>query len=170
MRNIEYNREMALSYAKRWAFGRNPAYYNFDLIGGDCTNFVSQCIYAGAGVMNYTPVFGWYYILPSDRTASWTGVEFLYKFLLENDSVGPYTNSDFIYITSYDDKIINSYIERGDIVQLGIGERFYHSLFITKTEPEILVASHSYDAYNRPLSSYVYERARFIHIDGVRIN
>ena len=34
-----YNREEALAYAKKWAFGRNPIYYNFDPVGGDCTSF-----------------------------------------------------------------------------------------------------------------------------------
>ena len=40
--------------------------------------------------MNYTPIFGWYYRSSSDRTASWTGVEYLYNFLIGNRSVGPY--------------------------------------------------------------------------------
>ena len=60
MRIIPYDRQAAASYAKEWAFGRNPKYYNFNNLGGDCTNFASQCIYAGAGVMNFTPTFGWY--------------------------------------------------------------------------------------------------------------
>ena len=38
-----YDRGKAVAYAHKWAFGRNPAYYNFDKIGGDCTNFTSQC-------------------------------------------------------------------------------------------------------------------------------
>ncbi len=42
-------------YAHLWAYGRNPRYYDYEGIGGDCTNFASQCIYAGAGVMNDTP-------------------------------------------------------------------------------------------------------------------
>ena len=50
----EYNRREALRYAKEWAYKRNPKYYNFDRVGGDCTSFVSQCIYAGAGIMNYS--------------------------------------------------------------------------------------------------------------------
>lgn len=29
--------------------GRSPAYYDFSRIGGDCTNFASQGLYAGAG-------------------------------------------------------------------------------------------------------------------------
>ena len=46
MREILYNREEAVSYARKWALGRNPAYFDFQKLGGDCTNFASQCIYA----------------------------------------------------------------------------------------------------------------------------
>ena len=52
--DAKYDRNNAVEYAKRWALSRNPRYYDFHGIGGDCTNFASQCIYAGAGVMNYT--------------------------------------------------------------------------------------------------------------------
>lgn len=90
MKEIGYNRIKAAQYARLWAFGRNPAYYDFERLGGDCTNFVSQCLFAGCGVMNFAPVFGWYYRSASDRTASWTGVEFLYNFLVANEGAGPY--------------------------------------------------------------------------------
>ena len=78
---IPYDRRSAVAYAREWAFRRNPRFLDFSEIGGDCTNFVSQCLYAGSGVMNFTPVFGWYYLSSSNRTASWTGVEYLYNFL-----------------------------------------------------------------------------------------
>ena len=51
----------AVAYARRWAFGRNPDYYDFSRLGGDCTNYASQVLFAGAGVMNFTPTYGWYY-------------------------------------------------------------------------------------------------------------
>ena len=79
-----------IDYAKKWAFSRNPAYYNFDNVGGDCTNFISQCLRAGGAEMNYTADTGWYYISPDNRAAAWTGVEYLYRFLLRNKSVGPF--------------------------------------------------------------------------------
>ena len=158
MRELPYNREAAVAYARRWAFDRNPAFYDFEELGGDCTNFASQCIYAGAGVMNYTPVMGWYYISPSDRTASWTGVEYLYNFLVNNRSVGPYAYT-----------VSRGEVMPGDVVQLGRANGdFYHTPVIVATAPVILVAAHSYDALDRPLSTYNYEIARFIHIDGVR--
>lgn len=158
MREIPYDRNAAVSYARRWALDRNLAYYNFEKIGGDCTNFTSQCIFAGARTMNYTPVLGWYYRSSYDRTASWTGVEYLYKFLVNNQSVGPYAHI-----------VPQSEVQPGDIVQLGTAAgNFYHSPFITAVTPTILVAAHTDDALDRPLSTYVYDVARFLHIDGVR--
>lgn len=159
MREIPYDREAAVAYARRWAFGRNPAFYDFENLGGDCTNFASQCIYAGAGAMNYTPISGWYYRSASDRTASWTGVEYLYNFLVSNRSVGPYAY-----------EVSRREVMPGDVVQLGreTGD-FYHTPVIVAVEPTILVAAHTYDALDRPLSSYNFYTARFLHIDGVRI-
>ena len=75
-----YDRERAYEYAKKWAFDRNPLFFDYTGIGGNCTNFVSQAIYAGGCVMNFTPVYGWYFLSDSRRTASWTGVEFFYNF------------------------------------------------------------------------------------------
>ncbi len=154
-----YNRNAAVIYARRWALSRNPAYYDFQNIGGDCTNFASQCIFAGSGVMNYTPTMGWYYRSINDRVPAWSGVEFLYNFLVRNRSVGPFA------------KVVpEKEAQVGDIVQLGTSNgRFYHSPVITAVFPEILVAAHTYDALDRPLSSYTYDTARFIHIEGVRI-
>lgn len=158
MREIPYNRAAAVAYARRWALGRNPAYYDFEDIGGDCTNFASQCIYAGAGVMNYTPETGWYYISVNERAAAWTGVEYLYNFLVNNRSVGPYGH-----------RVPQQEVLPGDIVQLGRSDgSFYHTPVILSVRPRILVAAHTYDALDRPLSSYNADQIRFIHIDGVR--
>ena len=159
MKVIPFDRTAAAEYARRWALGRNPEYYNFENIGGDCTNFASQCIYAGAKIMNYTPVTGWYYNSVADRTASWSGVEYLYKFLINNRSVGP-----FARIVNRDEAKV------GDIAQLGRSDgSFYHSPVITAVTPTILVAAHTFDALDRPLDSYIYDNLRFIHIEGVRV-
>ena len=157
MREIPYNRAAAVAYARRWALDRNPRYYDFEKLGGDCTNFASQYIFAGAGVMNFTAVTGWFYRSSSDRTASWTGVDYLYRFLVNNRSVGPFGHT-----------VLERDAEIGDIVQLGNANGFYHSPVITAVSPTILVAAHTFDTLDRPLSSYSYETARFIHIDGVR--
>ncbi|MBP5193255.1 MAG: amidase domain-containing protein [Clostridia bacterium] len=159
MRLKNYDRNAAVSYARAWAFGRNPNYYNFDGLGGDCTNFVSQCIFAGAGVMNYSPVFGWYYISSDSRAPSWTGVEFLGDFLLNNAGAGPFGRLGD-----------GSDCDIGDVVQFARGGDFYHSAIISGISGgEILLAAHTFDALNRPLRTYSYEQARFIRIGGVRI-
>jgi len=80
----EYNREKAVEYAKRWALDRNPEYYDYSQIGGNCTNYVSQCVYAGSEVMNYTKDIGWYYIDANDKSPSWTGVKFFNNFMTQN--------------------------------------------------------------------------------------
>lgn len=158
MKIITYDRVAAVNYARKWALGRNRAYYDFEKIGGDCTNFASQSIFAGARIMNYTPITGWYYRSAADRSPSWTGVEYLYNFLVTNRGVGPFGHT-----------VPQGMARVGDIVQLGTNSgNFYHSPVITTTYPEILVAAHSFDALDRPLSSYIYDTARFIHIDGVR--
>ncbi len=159
MINLVYDRTAAVMYAKKWAFGRNPAFYDFSAIGGDCTNYASQCIYAGAGVMNFTPTFGWFYKSVNDRTPSWTGVEYLYNFLVNNEGVGPYAK-----------EVTLDELEIGDVVQLGraTGDFYHTPVVVGFSRGQILVAAHSYDAYNRPLSSYSFDRVRGIHILGVR--
>lgn len=159
MRTTAYNRDAAVSYAIKWAFGRNPQYYDFSDIGGDCTNFVSQCLYAGSGVMNYTPIFGWYYRSLNDRSAAWSGVEYLYNFLTSNEGIGPFAS-----------EVPETEAMPGDIVQLGNSDGdFYHTMIITSLTPTLLIAAHSNDALNRPLYSYDYFVSRFLHIEGVRI-
>ena len=157
---IDYDRALAVAYARQWALSRNPAYLDFHTLGGDCTNFVSQCLFAGSGVMNFTPVFGWYYLSGNNRTASWTSVEYLYRFLTENDGNGPFGNETPIHE-----------IMIGDIVQLANrGERFSHAGIVTAVESgELLIAAHTTDAWMKPLSSYQQPVRRFIHIQGVRV-
>ena len=162
MRKIDYDRLKAKEYAKKWAYGRNPKYYNFDSIGGDCTSFISQCIYAGSNIMNYTKNTGWYYNSINDRSPAWSGVEYLYKFLINNKGVGPRGNKAEI-----------ENLETGDLIQLSFdGKIFSHTLIIvnidnSKTLDNIYTASHTYDSYNRRVSTYNFQDIRFIHIDGI---
>ena len=156
-----YQREKAIAYAKKYAFGQNPKFGNFRGKGGNCTNFVSQCIYAGSCVMNYTPTFGWYYISLDDRSPSWTGVQYFYNFMVGNTDVGPYGR----------DAVLDE-LEIGDVIQLGNNrDGFYHTLLVVGFEgDDPLVAAQTDDAYARPLSTYTYDFSRYIKILGVRIN
>lgn len=159
---IEYNRMAAVSYAHQWAYSRNPAYYNYNQIGGDCTNFASQCLYAGIGVMNYTETYGWYYINPNRKAPAWTGVQYFYNFLTRAVvSPGPFAMQQGL------DGILP-----GDFVQLRFSdEGFGHTPIIVEvglpaTLDNVLVAAHSNDADWRPLSTYTFQEIRFLHIVG----
>ena len=153
----EYDREAALEYAKKWAYGRNPDYLNFDNIGGDCTNFVSQCLFAGCQTMNFTPIYGWYYKNSYDRSPSWSGCKFLYEFLTTNKGKGPFGID-----------VDREFARLGDIVQFGKNDsNFSHSAIITNiVDDKIFVAAHSNDAFNREIESYAFEKVRYIHILG----
>jgi hypothetical protein len=165
----KYDRNRALEYAKRWALSRNPLFYDFTGGGGNCTNFVSQCLLSGSLTMNPTDTFGWYYSSLEDRSPSWTGVREFYEFMLgigdfspKNDRIGPFCS-----------EVEKENVELGDVVQLANSRgQFYHSLIVTGfgRSGEILISAQSNDALDRPLSTYNYAAARFLHIEGINIH
>ncbi len=165
---IPYNRIFAVEYAKKWALSRNPLFADFTGIGGNCTNFVSQCLLAGSSVMDFTPTFGWYYRSVDERSPSWSGVEQLYDFLtgsgdfIDMDPQGPFARQVQGMMQ----------IEVGDVIQLANSSGdFYHTLIVSGiADDDILVCAQSDDALDRPLSSYNYASARALHIVGVAID
>ena len=113
--------------------------------------------------MNYKKHIGWYYNSGSDRTASWSGVEYLYNFLTKNKGIGPRA------IVSNIEKI-----EVGDIIQLRfLKDRFSHSLIIVdkkgNTLDDMYIATHTEDAYYRKVSTYNFQDIRFLHITDIGI-
>ena len=165
MRVIEYDRNAAVAYARRWAFARNSDYFNFDMLGGDCTNFASQCLFAGVGVMNYAPDIGWFYRSIYDRAAAWTGVEYFYNFLIRNregvgNGAGPFA-----------EEVELDRLKIGDFVQFGraTGD-FYHTPIVVGFSGNTpLLAAHTKDAFGRSIQSYSFEKARGIRILGARV-
>lgn len=113
--------------------------------------------------MNYTAQLGWYYDSLSKRSPAWSGVPFLYNFLTANQGPGPYGQEAELQLA-----------QPGDIIQLDFsGSQFSHSLLVVATgaipKPQnILIATHTLDAYKRPLNSYTYREHRLIQIVGAR--
>ena len=163
LQTTEYQREKAVAYAVEWAYRRNPRYLDFQGLGGDCTNFVSQCIYHANYIMNFTPVYGWYYLSSDNRTASWTGVSYFYRFLTANQGPGPFAS-----------ETAAESIQPGDVIQLGDDNgKFYHTLLVTDTgeipdNSNIFIAAHTDDSLHRPLNTYQFSNIRYLHIEGVR--
>lgn len=155
----KYNRQSAIEYAQRWALASNPDFYHFGGIGGDCTNFISQCLLAGGAKMNYERYKGWFYENSNYRSPSWTSVKYLQEFLLENKSPGIFAQTSTLHN-----------LQVGDLIQLRQNPNidFNHTVIITKISGgEIYVCAHSYDVLNKPLSKYVFDEALGIHIVGL---
>lgn len=154
-----YSRQIAVEYAYKWWNKRNPNFYNFDNLGGDCTNFVSQCLFAGGISMNYSQ-YGWFYKNTNSRSPSWTGVEQFFNFAINNQSsIGVKAK-----------QVLINQIEVGDVIQLWQnGNRFNHSLFVTKIKGissinSIYVTCHTNDAKDKLLSDYYFTKIRFLKI------
>jgi len=157
--NFTYNRQKAIEYAKKYAFIRNPNFYDFENLGGNCTNFVSQCLLAGGCPQNFHYPLGWFYKNLNNRSPSFTGVQYLYDFLTRTaKNIGAKANLELI-----------QNLEAGDIIQLSFDEiKFSHTLIITQINEfdrnNPLCATNSFDAFDRPLLSYSYFGIRGLHI------
>lgn len=154
-----YQRQKAVEYAYLWWDKRNPRFYDFDSLGGDCTNFVSQCLFFGGIEMNFQTL-GWFYDGLDFRSPSWTGVdEFFYFATQNNSSVGVKAKQvDILQIGV------------GDVIQLSQNDgSFHHSLLVTKilgekTPQNILLTCHTFDAKDKPLASYFHKKIRYLNI------
>jgi len=157
-----YDRQKAVEYARTWAMDKNPYFGYFGGLGGDCTNYISQCLLAGGGVMNYDYLKGWFYESMVSRSPSWTSVAYLQKFSLrKDDGVGP-----FAKIVSLDE------LQIGDIIQLRQNPtHFNHTVIVSKIlNDSIYVCAHSNDAIDKPLKDYNYQALLPIHIIGIKNN
>lgn len=154
-----YARQKAIEYAYFWWNKRNPEFYNFDNLGGDCTNFVSQCLFFGGIEMDFK-AYGWFYEGIDFRSPSWTGVEEFFDFATNNVS----SKGVRAKLTDI------SQIETGDVIQLSQNDGgFHHTLLVTKIVGEkslqnILVTCHTFDAKDKSLSSYFFKKIRFLKI------
>lgn len=161
---IEYNRQRAVEYAKEFAFKRNPNYLDFDKYGGDCTNFISQCLFNANGVDNAKFQPYWFYVSSTNRSPSWTSVEFFYEYLLNNKSQGPVGELCNIKELSL-----------GDVIQLKFFGNllFSHSLLVTKLNypirslSDVFITAHTIDCLDKPVSNYTFEKIRYIKIKHI---
>ena len=165
---IPFDREKAIEYARRWALDRNPNYYDFDDIGGDCTNYISQILLAGGCKMDKSSViYGRYYNNANDKSPSWTGVEQLRDYLVREKDYGIIAH-----------EIDLNEVKAGDIAQISFnGKTFQHTPFIisvkrnsddTVSYDHIKICAHSFDSENRALDTYQWKKIRFIRIVGFK--
>jgi len=138
--NKNYNRELAVEYALKWATSSNSKYYNYIKDGGDCTNFVSQVLRAGG--MEFlgsretaTSIKSWFYYsanLPN-RSSTWTAAQpFHLHFGIENKRAHKYIEYKIIdALINWDEIYMN--LLPGDIVQYSRPNNItFHSQVITE--------------------------------------
>lgn len=181
-----YNRKNAIGYADRycgvtWATNNvkpkyNPKYKNFTGIGGNCTNYVSQCLGdKDGGALRQDN--GWYAIKnkndPYECSAAWVNADAFRNFLLysgkgrlikrgsfsglmENDSTTPYP-----YITR---------IQPGDVIAYAKKEDIDHNAIVTALDSHgyPMINSHTVERYHVPFDLGWGDKNIFFHLIHIK--
>ncbi len=183
-----YNRDGAYNWAHKYWKNYSKEYINLgdqEWEGGDCTNFISQCLRAGGARNDTTGNNKWYYI-PSGGANSnkdnyswtWSTAKGLNSVLLGNNTkkeFGPKGTEKIITGDSNYSPALGDFISLGDIIQYewSAGSGIKHSAIIVgmvnnsalqRNEP--VISTHSFDSWNLPWTKNAY-KTHFIHITGV---
>lgn len=166
-----YDREAAVAYAREWVGKRNPRWPDYSRNGGNCQNFVSQCLLAGGIPMDISApgVWKWYGETPDNlfraagRSAAWSSVQDFHAYAEENAGYGLAAAVDVPYYTG----------SAGDLLHLGTQERWRHTVIISRVVTDgngdtvdYLVCSNTADLIDFPAGAYVYTRQALVRIDG----
>ena len=156
-RSTSYNRTAAKNYAHAyWNSPNTSAWCDYTNNGGDCTNFVSQCLYAGGWTKqngSYCSNSVWYHngagycwntSTVKNYSCSWTQANNMYGYL---------SNSKRVYQASYP----LSYYQIGDVVQLLSGSNAFHTMLITKKEgtSTLYVTYRTATGYDQPRKDFL---------------
>lgn len=149
--NPSYSSAKAVAYAHKYSDHYNPNYKKFASSGGDCCNFVSQCLKAGGFPMTKS----WYYKNGSDYSSSWINCRYLLPYL--KNTAYNYDYFKASYYRKHSRNITKSMkLNDGDVVfvctSAGVYDLPYHALFVTSANDyEIRCASHTDDYYSKDI-------------------
>lgn len=169
--DVKYDRNKAVDYSYKYCNLRNSEWFNYETTGGNCQNYVSQCLYYGGIPMDHIGVDQWKnYGFDDDvlinlneeksgRTASWIQVLYFNSYARNNKGYGLVA-----------EELNNIYLaEIGDVVQVGYTskENMSHSTIVSKiVDNHILVNSNSLDMKDYPIEAYTYPYRLLIKIYG----
>lgn len=159
-----YGYEAAAAYAIQYAYDYNTAYPDWSIdYGGDCANFISQCLYAGGKPMVGTPgssaqatnMSNWFSSGTSASTSyvssTWRGA----------NAFKVYWTSNCTSYSTFSSMNSNAwfYGNKGDAVSLlNANGAAYHTLMIVgyggNASYDFTVAAHTYDTNTASLSDY----------------
>lgn len=155
----KYDRNKAVAYAKKYALTPNTKEWkNYEAYGGDCTNFISQCLFAGGIPFDHDGKYvteKWYWYSDNYRTPSFTSADALKDYMMINEGFGLVARLGDLQT-----------MKLGDIVQLGDLKDTTHSMLVVgiiqddinpDMTKDLLIAQHSgvngIRGYNIPLST-----------------
>jgi len=167
----KYNRYAAYGYAYRWWNGANPHYNDYSSGGGDCANFVSQCIIAGGlSLHNGTDGTGYGVYPDEDRTS------------ISNGTI-PYCDYLNLHLKNWQDTTV-TYVQEataaipeeitiGDVVIFGedATDKYKHAMIVVwdNGTNDIGLAGHSSPVWNRSFWTEIgyatFDCATFYHIE-----
>lgn len=158
--NGSYNYDQAVNYAKKYYRNYNSAYPSWASAGGDCANFVSQCLYAGGKPMKGTPgsassASNWSNWFSRGNTQNTNNVSSTWRGAQAFRSYWQTNASSYKKFTSVDSSSFN-YGWTGDAVSLlNSNGRAYHTLIIVGySSPDFTVGAHTGDTIDGSLRSY----------------
>lgn len=143
IRAVEYaDRYCGASGDEKLGFMYNSKYKNYNGIGGDCTNFISQVLYEG-GKFNKTDT--WNY--DEGGSSAWVGADSFKDYMAYSGraSLIAYGNYEKVYKETYN-------LEPGDVISYERKGRVEHTAVVTGTDSKgyILVNCHTVDSYRVP--------------------
>ena len=173
----KYDREAAVAYSYTWtdkeSVVRNTdKYSDYSGFGGNCQNFVSQCLHESGIPMDWTGTYDnqwkWfddelnYQETASGRVPAWSDTYQFYNYCRSNTDV---------LVAETDANLYTG--EPGDIIQYSVKGYTYHSVIIVDVIKDTkgnvidyLVNSNTSDKVNFPMSAYGYSDMRMIKVIG----
>lgn len=158
-----YQREAAVSYSDSWVGQRNTEWSDFTGRGGNCQNFVSQCLLAGGIPMDDQGDAVWSWDSEGSHSASWVGVDEFYRYASQNSGYGLQAEADAGY---YDG-------EPGDLLRMGSDTNWNHIVIIAEVirdqegnVVDYLINSNTSDVKDFPVSAYPNVKQRLMKIYG----
>ena len=82
------------------------SYHDYEKYGGDCTNFISQCLHAGEIPFDESGrdiTTKWYWYSDYSRTPTWTAAKPLETYLLNNNKKGTKNYGIYASLCEYDE-------------------------------------------------------------------
>jgi hypothetical protein len=169
-----YSPSKVTAYTNKYWNSHNSAYPNFESLGGDCANFVSQALHAGGKSMKGTDASNfsnWFCRTSSTNqlskvSSTWRGADAFGHYWMANAK--KYKKFGASYFSSADSfKTVYNYGSVGDAISvLNSNGRPYHTLIISyKEDGKLKFASHTDNHKWKSLYNYIREAGK----DPVRI-